>query len=308
MQTRGLRKHVEDFSASEPMHGQHFEPLAVPDIDVDQMDRAFDIHRGPEELKQRALKKRTLIQPEVVEIEGIPMHLTMGEFEAVMDSLLPTWVEFRRHSLLPRQQFKAAAKMAMYADLLSAKTLAASADTLLSSVQSASIPVKVFASVEKGSVAAAAARAFQKVDGTISYVEPNKLSFRTLDVYNGPVLSARIEERPGYIGMAEMGSSEPLEPAAGVACSCESLNILDLCTYVSQFFPLCTAKFCRRTDPLVRATDAKGVMFDQYSCTAILAAIEKCTSYSQLIKMLLTCGFDLGIANSDANPRRTSGR
>lgn len=73
--------------------------------------------------------------------------------------------------------------------------------------------------------------------------------------------------------MAEIGSSEPLEPAAGVACDY-----------------------------------AKGVLFDQYSCTAILAAIEKCTSYSQLIKLLLRCGFDLGIANSDSNPRRTGGR
>lgn len=226
LQTRGLGKHVADFSASEPLYGQHFEPLAVSGIDVDLMDRAFDIHRGPEELAQRALKTRTLIQPEVVEIEGIPMHLTMDQFEAVMHSVLGTWVEFRRHSLLPRQHFKAAAKMAMYADLLAAKTLAASADTLLSCVQSASIPVKVFASIEKGSVAAAAARAFQKVDGTVSYVEPNKVMLRTLDVYNGPVLSARIEERPGYIGMAEMGSSDPSEPAAGVACCCELLQFL----------------------------------------------------------------------------------
>jgi hypothetical protein len=199
------------------------------------MDHAFDIQRGPEESAQRAAKARTLLEPEIVEIEGVPMHLTLEEFECVMDSVLPTWVQFRRHSLLPRQEFKAASKMAMYADLLSAKTLAASADTLLSSVQSASIPVKVFASVEKGSVAAAAARAFQKVDGTISYVEPNKLSFRTLDVYNGPVLSARIEERPGYISMAEIGSSEPLEPAAGVACDCELMRIFGFDRYELEF-------------------------------------------------------------------------
>ena len=69
---------------------------------------------------------------------------------------------------------------------------------------------------------------------------------------------------------------------------------------------MCT--YCRQTDSTDRAADAKGVLFDQYSCTAILAAIEKCTSYSQLIKLLLRCGFDLGIANSDSNPRRTGGR
>jgi hypothetical protein len=41
--------------------------------------------------------------------------------------------------------------------------------------------------------------------------------------------------------------------------------------------------------------DAKGVIFDQYSQKGILDAIDKCSAYSQLLKLLLTCGFDLGI-------------
>lgn len=49
-------------------------------------------------------------------------------------------------------------------------------------------------------------------------------------------------------------------------------------------------------------TDAKGVIFDQYSQKAIRDAIEKCRSYSQLLKLLLTCGFDLGIPDLGKNP------
>lgn len=195
------------------------------------MDHAFDIKRSPEEAKERAAKTRHLLEPEVVEIEGVSMHLNMEEFKEVLDLILPTWTQFRRHSILPRENVKGAAKLAMYADLLAAKSITASADLLLASVQSASIPAKVFASVEKGSVSAAAARAFQRVDGTISYIEPNKLPFRTLDVYNGPVLSARIEERPGYIGIAETGSSEPLQPADGLACDCEFHSSLLQCDF-----------------------------------------------------------------------------
>lgn len=164
---------------------------------------------------------RSIVLPELIEIEGLPMHLTIDEFERVLDRVLPTWIEFRRHALLPRQNVKGAAKLAMYSDLLSAKAVGAAAEPLLASVQSASETAKVYASLEKGSVSAAAARAFQRVDGTISYIEPNKLPFRTLDVYNGPVLSARVEERPGYIGIADIGSSEPSQPADGLACDCK---------------------------------------------------------------------------------------
>ena len=41
--------------------------------------------------------------------------------------------------------------------------------------------------------------------------------------------------------------------------------------------------------------DVRGVIFDQYSQKGILDAIDKCSAYSQLLKLLLTCGFDLGI-------------
>ena len=195
--------------------------MNIPSIDIDRLDESFDIRRSAEEVEERKARVRSLVLPELTEIEGLPMHLTLEQFENVLDLVLPTWIEFRRHALLPRQNVKGAAKLAMYADLLSAKAVAAAAEPLLASVQSASETSKVYASLEKGSVSAAAARAFQRIDGTISYIEPNKLPFRVLDVYNGPVLSARIEERPGYIGVADIGSNEPLQPADGLACDCE---------------------------------------------------------------------------------------
>lgn len=218
-----MSKHIELFSLPEQdaRVSEHFSALDLPEIDIDQMDRLFDVVRSPEETTDRAAQVRSILQPDVKEIDGVQMHLAMEEFEKVLDLVLPTWIQFRRHSLLPRQNIKSAAKLAMYTDLLEAKSITASADPLLACVQSASSPAKLFASVEKGSVSAAAARAIQRVDGTISYIEPNKLPFRTLDVYNGPVLSARIEERSGYIGMAENGSSELLQPADGLACDCK---------------------------------------------------------------------------------------
>jgi len=220
-QTRGLIKHFPDFVANEPLSGVHFREVCIPPIDIDRLDGHFDVVRSPAEVEEREEKVRSIMLPEVTEIEGLPMHLTMEEFEAVLDAVLPTWIEFRRHSLLPRQNVKGAAKLAMYADLLSAKAVHASCESLLASVQSASETAKVYASLEKGSVSAAAARAFHRVDGTLSYIEPNKLPFRILDVYNGPVLSARIEERPGYISHADLGSNEPSQPADGLACDCE---------------------------------------------------------------------------------------
>mmetsp|Transcript_53306 Transcript_53306/g.86335 ORF Transcript_53306/g.86335 Transcript_53306/m.86335 type:complete len:227 (+) Transcript_53306:239-919(+) len=201
------------------------------------------------------------------------MHQTIEEFKDVMDLMLPTWIRLRQHSILPRENVKIAAKLAMCADLLAGKSITSSANTLLTSVHSSSVSAKVFAFVEKGSVLAAAARAFQRVDGTISYIEPNKAPFCVLHLYNGPVLAARIEERPGYIEIAEVGSSEPSQPADGLACD-----------YV------------------------KGVIFDQYSRKGIVDAIQKCCSYAALLKLLLTCGFDLGLANGDSNPRKTPGR
>ena len=220
-QTRGLRKHIDLFSVPEPLHCEYFGTLILPEIDIDQMDHAFDIKRDSKEAGERAARNRSVLEPENVEIDGLPKHLTMQQFKEVLDVVLPTWIEFRRHSIAPRQNFKDAAKLAMYADLLEAKSIAASADLLLASVRAASTPAKVFASVEKGSVSGAAARAYQRVDGEIAYIEPNKLPFRILDVYNGPVLSARIEERSGYVGMAGNGSSEPTQPADGLACECE---------------------------------------------------------------------------------------
>ena len=205
----------------EPLSGVHFRDVYIPPIDIDRLDSDFDIVRSPAEVEEREEKVASIMLPEVTEIEGLPMHLTIEEFDTVLDAVLPTWIEFRRHSLLPRQNVKGAAKLAMYADLLSAKAVYASSEPLLASVQSASETAKVYASLEKGSVSAAAARAHHRVDGTLSYIEPNKLPFRVLDVYNGPVLSARIEERPGYISHADLGSSEPLQPADGLACDCK---------------------------------------------------------------------------------------
>ena len=230
MQTRGLGKHIQNFAAVESLLGQQFSPIDIPDIDIDQLDHRFDIKRDPEEAKQRADKIRWILSPEVAEIDGVPMHLTIEQFEKALDLVLPTWIEMRRHSLLPRQKVKDANKMAMYADLLEAKTIVSAVEPLLLSVKSESIPAKVFASVDMGSVSASSAIAIQRLDGTISYVEPNKLPYRILDVYNGPVLAARIEERPGYVGIADMGSSEPIEPADGMAYDCKfSMHMQTLC-------------------------------------------------------------------------------
>ena len=272
LQTRGLGRHVKDFAAIEPSWGQHSPAIELPDFDIDQIDHLFDIHRSPDQATQRALHLSKLVVPEVVEIDGVPMHLEIQDFERVMEMCLPTWIEFRKYTALPTQQVRNAAKLAMFADLLEAKAVSANSERLLASVQTKN--VQVFAVTETGSVPAAAARALQRTDSQVFYVQPNKLPFRVLDVYNGPVLCARLEERAGHVGMAEVGSSE-IEggPAAGLAQ-----------TYVN------------------------GVIFDSYSRTGISDAIEQCSTYSQLLKVLLTVGFDLGVPTADSNPRRTTGR
>ena len=112
--------------------------MNIPSIDIDRLDESFDIRRSAEEVVERKARAHSLVLPELTEIEGLPMHLTLEQFEKVLDLVLPTWIEFRRHTLLPRQNVKGAAKLAMYADLLSAKAVAAAAEPLLASVQSAS--------------------------------------------------------------------------------------------------------------------------------------------------------------------------
>ena len=75
LQTRGLGRHVKDFAAIEPSWGQHSPAIELPDFDIDQIDHLFDIHRSPDQATQRALHLSKLVVPEVVEIDGVPMHL-----------------------------------------------------------------------------------------------------------------------------------------------------------------------------------------------------------------------------------------
>jgi len=123
----------------------------------------------------------------------------------------------------------------------------------------------VYASVEGGHVSNSAARSVFRRGGRIARVLPNKLSFRILDVYNGPILVSCLEERSGHVVLTSEENKERQEGAANGLAS-----------------------------PFV-----KGRLFDTYSRQAVLQAVKTSSSYSNLLKRLLHAGFDLGPSNGD---------
>eukprot|EP00281_Chroomonas_sp_CCMP1168_P018405 CAMPEP_0206230866 /NCGR_PEP_ID=MMETSP0047_2-20121206/10514_1 /ASSEMBLY_ACC=CAM_ASM_000192 /TAXON_ID=195065 /ORGANISM="Chroomonas mesostigmatica_cf, Strain CCMP1168" /LENGTH=306 /DNA_ID=CAMNT_0053654371 /DNA_START=107 /DNA_END=1026 /DNA_ORIENTATION=- len=233
LESKGLGKHVKDFDASEPLHGDQHSSFAMPDMGVH-------------------------VLAEIETFRDIPAHVTLEEFSRILKDMLPTWQSFRRTYSKSEAYAELTSILSMVADLLSATAVSSSAEYLLSAMQMPeSSPV--YASVEKGSINPAISRQITRRHGGVSHVKPNTRSYRVLAIYNGPIQAAIIEERQGRVAMHQSKYT-----AAG------------------------------GTLPSLPSAFLKGEVFDTYSAKILLTAVERAATYSGLLQLLLSAGFDLG--------------